>query len=144
MRLIWPPPGFSWYQKPGGDNWVNDSGLVFQIRWGSSAFLITGYISQKSEKQLVELYGRDLASTVLVAPHHGSRTSLSPEFLEAVGADYIVFSAGRNNYAGLPHPETVERALAGGATIWRTDQSGAAVFEVGKDNNKVELIEWRN
>lgn len=146
LRLIWPPPGRQWPGPKSNESQTNDNSLVFQFAWGKTTFLITGDISQKVENQLAERYGPGLAATVLVAPHHGSRHSLSPEFLKAVNASFIVFSAGRNNFAGLPHPETVRKAQDSGARIWRTDLSGAAVFEAREtgDEVAVELINWRD
>jgi competence protein ComEC len=71
--------------------------------------------------------GADLRADVVKAPHHGSRTSSTAAFIRATGAKHVVFSAGRGNRWGFPHPEVVARWQAGGAKIWRTDD-GAVTF----------------
>lgn len=145
VKLLWPPADYQWPGENLKSGWTNDAGLVFRISWGASSFLITGDISAKVERELVERYGPELESTVLMAPHHGSRSSLSPDFLAAAKARWVVFSAGRSNSAGLPHPEAVRRAVESGAAIWRTDLSGAALFQARQKNDlvSVELINER-
>lgn len=131
VEILWPPTDFSWpAHPPKNDNWVNGHGLVFKVSWGDISFLITGDIEIKTEMAMAEYHGERLRSTVLIAPHHGSRHSLSPEFLAAVRPEWVVFAAGRFNSFGLPHPKAIERAEKAGAKIWRTDLAGAAVFEV--------------
>jgi competence protein ComEC len=136
MELLWPEEGL-W---PEGGR-TNDLSLVWRLAWGEASFLITGDIGAKEEKALVERHGPALQSAVLLAPHHGSRTSLSPELLAAVRPRWVVFSAGRNERFGLPAPEALARARYSGAETWRTDLDGAAVFVArpGPDGVKLEL-----
>ena len=63
------------------------------------------------------------ASTVLVAPHHGGKGSSTPEFIDAVGARQVIFSAGYRNPFKHPHPVVLERYAA--SRHWRTDRDGA-------------------
>jgi competence protein ComEC len=137
MELLWPR--FDHWPEKGGR--TNDLSLVWRLSWNEASFLITGDIGPEVEKALVEQYGPTLQSAVLLAPHHGARTGLSPEFLAAVRPRWVVFSAGRNNNFNLPAPETMDRARAAGAEIWRTNLDGAAVFEVrpGQENLNLEL-----
>ena len=136
-RLFWPPNDFSWLGGPVSGAWVNNHGLVLRLSWGEAAFLITGDIGPRTERALAARYGPALRSTVLIAPHHGGRTSLTPEFMAAVRPDWVVFSVGRHNSYGFPHPEAVDRALRSGARIWRTDLSGAGVFPAREQNGQV-------
>ena len=64
-----------------------------------------------------------LASAVLVAPHHGGKGSSTPEFIAAVGARQVIFSAGYRNPFHHPHPAVLERYAA--SRQWRTDRDGA-------------------
>ncbi|MDR1045189.1 MAG: ComEC/Rec2 family competence protein [Candidatus Adiutrix sp.] len=136
VTLLWPPPDDHWPARPPGSKWVNDHGLVFRVAWGGTSFLITGDIGLDTEKKMAELYGDRLRSTVLMGPHHGSAFSLSEEFLKAVRPRWVVFAAGRNNAFNMPHPETVQRARAAGAEIWRTDLQGAAIFEAREKDGR--------
>jgi competence protein ComEC len=78
-----------------------------------------------AEKELVRIAGNELATTVLIAPHHGSRSSSSETFLDAVKPQVIIISSGRQNRFNLPHPEVIKRYEDRGCTIYRTDKNGA-------------------
>lgn len=138
VRLLWPPPELIRPDEPS-DQWVNAHGLVLRVQWGEASFLITGDIEADTEKALAERYGRDLKTTVLIAPHHGGRGTLSTVFLKAADPEWVVFSSGRLNSYGHPLPETLKRAEAHGARIRRTDLEGAAVFEVREKGGRTEL-----
>jgi competence protein ComEC len=139
VRLLWPPPETLWPTERPSREWINDNGLVLQVKWGETSFLITGDLGPQAEAALAARYGRELQSTVLTAPHHGGQTALSPVFLEAVNPGWITFSVGRNNAFGHPHPETLRRARASDANIRRTDLEGAAIFEVRLHNGSPTL-----
>ncbi len=139
VSALWPPKDYQWPPENPGGNWVNDHGLVLKIEWGELSFLITGDIGPAIERKLANLYGPKLKSDVLLAPHHGSRSGMTPEFLSAVRPAWVVFSAGRHNSFGLPHPEPLARALEAGAGIRRTDLEGAVIFEAREIDGRVGL-----
>ncbi|UQZ91100.1 hypothetical protein C4J81_18505 [Deltaproteobacteria bacterium Smac51] len=139
VEMLWPEAEYDWPPVAPKGNWANNMGMVFKIAWGEVSFLVTGDIEKKTERRLVEMYGSKLASTVLVAPHHGSATSMTPDFMAAVKPEFVVFSAGRNNYFDHPNIRSLERAKEGGAVIWRTDHQGAAVFEVREKGEGIDL-----
>lgn len=66
---------------------------------------------------------------MLVAPHHGSRTSSTPQFIAAVAPAITVFTAGYLNRFGHPRPDIVERYVRAGSGIMRTDETGAIRFD---------------
>ena len=70
------------------------------------------------------LLGQDLGAEVLKVGHHGSRTSSSEAFLDAVQPEIALISAGQGNTFGHPHVEVLERLAARGITVRRTDQEG--------------------
>ena len=70
-------------------------------------------------------YGSGLAADVLLAPHHGSRTSSSAAFLQAVAPQAVLISAGYRNRYHHPHPAVWARYAEHGIDRWRTDQHGA-------------------
>ena len=88
--------------------------------------LFTGDIEAAGERALLAREpATTLAATVLKAPHHGSRTSSSSAFIAAVRPQVAVLSLGYRNPFGFPAPEVVDRYLAAGARVFRTDRSGA-------------------
>ena len=78
----------------------------------SGSALLTGDIERAQEARLVATYGQALRSDVLVAPHHGSKTSSTAAFLDAVQPRVAVFQAGYRNRFGHPAPEVLERYRA--------------------------------
>ena len=114
ILTIYPPV------QSGGD--LNELGLTALASAGDFDLLITGDMSGSTEKKLVETYALPDIE-VLVVSHHGSRYSSNIRFLKAVTPEAAVISVGDNNY-GHPSEETLQRLLAVGADIWRTDQQG--------------------
>ena len=85
-----------------GEDAGNDSGLVLQAKMGDFSILFPGDISHSGEKQLI---GKaDPASTMLLSPHHGSKTSNSQAFLSAVHPRFMLVSAGQGRSMFFPHP----------------------------------------
>ncbi len=103
----------------------NNGSLVLKATLGETAFLLTGDIEDRAEAQLVQRAGNVIASTVLFAPHHGSRTSSSQGLVAAVGPDVVVISAGAGNRFGFPHAEVTDRYRAAGCRILCTAFHGA-------------------
>ena len=118
----------------------NDSSCVLSIRGAGGAALLTGDIEAEAEAQLVDA-GLALAD-IVVAPHHGSRTSSTPEFVDALRPQLTVFSAGYRNRWGFPRAEIVERWSAAGARIMFTAESGAIEARVGVDG-RIDVQEHR-
>ena len=114
VLTIYPPV------QSGGD--LNELGLTALASAGDFDLLITGDMSGSTEKKLVETYALPDIE-VLVVSHHGSRYSSNIRFLKSVTPEAAVISVGDNNY-GHPSEETLQRLLAVGADIWRTDQQG--------------------
>ncbi len=90
----------------------NTSSIVVQLQYGETEFLLTGDSPIAIEEYLVSLGSELLQSDVLKAGHHGSRTSSSEGFVEAVMPKYAVFSVGKDNTYGHPHKEVVGRFAA--------------------------------
>jgi competence protein ComEC len=103
----------------------NNGSLVVKATLGETAFLLTGDIQARAERQLVMRAGRELAGTVLFAPHHGSRTSSSAELIAAVQPQVVVISAGAGNRFGFPHAEVMDRYRAAGSRILCTGTHGS-------------------
>ncbi|SIT82539.1 DNA internalization-related competence protein ComEC/Rec2 [Edaphobacillus lindanitolerans] len=88
----------------------NNDSLVLHVEKGAHRFLFAGDLELAGEEAITERYGRTLFPlTVLKAGHHGSRTSSGEGFLESAAPELTIFSAGRGNRYGHPHPEVVQR-----------------------------------
>lgn len=107
-----------------GDRSLNDSSLTLRVSRGTTGVLLTGDIEARAEERLLRAPGR-LGSTVLKVPHHGSRTSSGPVFVETVAPAVAVVSVGAGNRYGLPSPEVERRYRARGTCVLRTDRCGA-------------------
>jgi competence protein ComEC len=104
---------------------------VVRVEGGGLSMLLTGDIEREQELALVETQREALRSDVLVVPHHGSKTSSSAPFLDAVQPAVAVFQAGYRNRFGHPAAEVLERyrergigvvaSPACGAREWRAD-----------------------
>lgn len=109
----------------------NDESCVLRVVADGQALLVTGDMGQKGEVDLVQKYGEALYSQVLVLGHHGSNTASAGLFLNAVSPQYAVASSGYANSYDHPTKTVQNRVAAHGATLLRTDLSGALVFELG-------------
>lgn len=97
---------------------------------GGQSLLLTGDIEAPQEQALLARVGAErLRSTVLVVPHHGSRTSSTPAFLAAVQAQEAVIQAGRRNRYGHPSPQVVARYAALGVHMDATPVCGAWLWQ---------------
>lgn len=110
----------------------NDSSVVLRVDYGETSVLFTGDAETASERDMLNRYGgRDggqLDCDILKAGHHGSSSSSSQNFLEAVTPDFAIISCGAGNKYGHPHREIVTRYTNMGIDILRTDEEGSIVF----------------
>jgi len=86
----------------------NMASIITQLRYGDIEFMFTGDSPQAIEEYLVSIDGDALASEVLKAGHHGSRTSSASNFVESVHPTYAIISAGKDNKYGHPHKEVTD------------------------------------
>ena len=108
---------------------TNTGSIVMQVVYGENEFLLTGDSPISIEKYLVSLGVQELESDVLKAGHHGSRTSTSDEYLDAVKPKYVIFSRGCDNSYGHPHVEVVEKVQKRSIPILDTCESGTISFQ---------------
>jgi competence protein ComEC len=132
-------PGARWeragvtFEIGGGDRTPlasNDASLVLRVVYGRTAFLFTGDVEARGEAAAVLAGG--LAADVVKVPHHGSRTSSSAAFVEAVRPRYAVVSLATNNRFRFPHEEALARWRAVGAQILRTDEGAVRFLSDGR------------
>ena len=107
----------------------NNSSCVLQIVTPAWRVLLPGDIESSAEDALLRRYSASqLRSDILIAPHHGSRTSSGNSFLDAVRPEHVVFPVGSRNRFGFPHPEVFQRYRHRGVVIHDTAQQGAVTF----------------
>jgi competence protein ComEC len=107
----------------------NDRGCVLKVTAPGGSVLVPGDIERPSEERLLREW-KSLRADILIAPHHGSRTSSTPAFVETVKPKDVVFAVGYRNRFGHPHHDVVERWQAAGARILRTDRDGALLVTI--------------
>jgi competence protein ComEC len=105
-------------------NEANDDSLVLRLEDGDVRFLLAGDIQKKVEQRLVK-EDAEITADFLKVPHHGSKTSSTPDFVAAVAPKVAVVSAGEANPFGHPAPGTIERYAQAGVRLRRTDRDGA-------------------
>ena len=115
----------------------NEISNVYKVTFGNAKFLFTGDLIKENEEKILR-ENKDIQSTVLKVGHHGSKTSSSKEFVEAVKPNYAVFCVGADNNFGHPREEVLEIMESVNAKILRTDQNGAIVFTTDGEKLKVE------
>ncbi len=116
----------------------NDRSCVLKISTGKHSVLLAADIEKGSEWRLLKQHEENLPATLLVAPHHGSKTSSIAQFVEAVKPRYTVFTVGYRNRFGHPKEEVLERYRAIGSELLRSDEDGAIVVKMDAENFSVE------
>jgi len=107
----------------------NNASVVLRVTAGGRTILLTGDIEAEAEITLA-YDGRDLRADVLKVAHHGSRSSTTPRFLEAVAPRLAVISCGRRNLFGHPHESVLDALAEERVRVWRTDRSGSVDVEI--------------
>ena len=120
---------------------TNDGSVVARLAYGNTSIMLTGDASVDTERIILEENtAARLRSTVLKAGHHGSRTSTSAAFLQAVAPDYAVISTGADNKYGHPHQETLKILNEFGVKILRTDILGAIILKSDGRNVRFSFL----
>ena len=129
LQVLNPPQ-----DRPFEDS--NNDSVVLRLTYGDASLLLTADIESEAEERLADS-GLALQSTVLKVAHHGSNTSTTQRFLDAVGPSVAVVSAGVNNSFGHPAPAVMQRleAAVGADNVYRTDRDGNV--EVVSDGTSV-------
>lgn len=105
------------------DENMNESSIVIKLSFGDIDFMLTGDAEKVNEQEMLQS-GFNLDCEILKVGHHGSKTSSSESFLDAVSAEVSVISVGAGNSYGLPADEILATLSASGTDIYRTDELG--------------------
>jgi len=107
---------------------LNNYSIVIKVTYGATSFLFTGDAQTLSEQEMLGK-GYNLMADVLKVGHHGSDSSTSPQFLEAVSPRYGVIEVGKGNDYGHPHQVTLDKLAAANVKVYRTDLNGTIIFK---------------
>ena len=165
IDTIWPVEG----QSGGIDiDDPNEHNTVYMVNCKGIKIMVTGDLLEEDELKMIEYYrhkslsenaggeeqergteqtdGRDhavipmLKCDILKVAHHGSKSSSSEAFLDAVSPSIAVIQVGANNFYGHPHQQTIDRLEERGIPIYRTDLNGAVGIDITGKGITVDLI----
>lgn len=117
----------------------NNNSCVLKVSSKYASILLTGDIEEKAENWLLSQYEEQLESSVLIAPHHGSKTSSSLAFLEKVKPNIIIISSGYRNRFSFPHQNVLQRYKSINASWFNTAEMGAISVDLKKEHIFVNL-----
>ncbi len=127
----WDGVHFAFVHPAGRDLGRNDASCVLQVTAGAHVLLLTGDIERPAERRLVRRLGPALRADVLVVPHHGSNSSSTDAFLDAVRPVWALYPVGYRNRFRFPDPRVVARYRSRGVHTLATDRSGAIELRLG-------------
>jgi len=109
---------------------TNEGSIVAKLTYGNTSIMLMGDAIATTEREVLKDFDTSmLKSNILKVGHHGSRTSSSPEFVQAVSPRHALISSGADNKYGHPHRETLDTLTKIGAQILRTDQMGTIIIK---------------
>lgn len=117
---------------------ANNSSIVCKLIYRNFSILFTGDIEVEAEHYICSKYKKQLKSTVLKVPHHGSRTSSSSQLIKYVSPEVAIIQCGRKNLFGHPHNETLSGYQRKKVDIYRTDKDGT--IKIITDGYKYTVI----
>ncbi len=132
------PTPYAYAQSGRSDN---NKSCVLKVTRGAQSLLLTGDAERIGELEMTERVAGKLPATVLVAGHHGSRTSSISEFVAATNPEHVIFTMGRKNRYGHPHPDVLRRYAETGAVLHRSDRHGW--IRLSFDDGGVNIERWR-
>lgn len=121
----------------------NERSCVLRVTAGTHTLLLSGDIEKQAEAKLLKYDRVKLQSDILVVPHHGSLTSSTPAFVEAVSPQYALMAVGANNQYGLPKAAVVDRYQSVGSAVLLTHQTGAIWFKLVPNQIIEDPVLWR-
>lgn len=116
--------------QSGDGSVLNNCSITIKLAYQNSSMLFVGDAQADTEAKMVSQFGSELKADVLKVGHHGSAYSSTDPFLEVVQPKEAVIEVGKNNY-GHPTKSALDRIIAAGAKIFRTDMDGTQEVTVG-------------
>lgn len=136
IDVLWPCSDNIIYENP-----INNNSLVCKIVYRNFAILCTGDIEKIAENAILNKYKNNLEilqSDILKVAHHGSKTSSSLEFLNAVKPKYAIIGVGEKNKFGHPSNNTIQNLKSKNVDVYRTDEMGEIVIITDGKKSKIK------
>lgn len=141
VKILYPPKDF--LDRKQTETWRNENNnsLVIQIQYGDFSMIFPGDITAEAEREIVSLFKKEhISSDIILAPHHGSKTSSSDLFLDQVKPNIVIISVGWQNRFHFPHQTVLKRYQDRNCQIYRTDIHGS--IRIISDGNHTEIIPY--
>lgn len=133
-----------WQYHPLGNASSNDHSCVLVVRYAGVELVLPGDITQVAERRfLADMLLDRTRYRMLLAPHHGSRSSSGVDWVDGLQADLVIFSAGYRHRFGHPHPEVVRRYGDGGSRLINTAESGGIAISLTPSGPEVTTARER-
>ena len=142
QKWQWDGVGFEWLtlniNSTPSDN--NNQSCVLKITAQNQSLLITGDLSAKGERKLIEQFNNKISAQILILGHHGSANASSKAFLAAVQPRFVVSSSGFANHFNHPNQKIRARLEEKSITLLRTDEQGAIHIKLSADLHIFPII----
>lgn len=133
INVLWPDEN-----NMISENAINNNSLVFKLKYKNFSMLFTGDIEKIAEEKILNEFDKgDMNVTILKVAHHGSKTSSTKNFVEAVNPKYALIGVGENNKFGHPSDSTIKSLKNKKIKIYRTDIMGEISIKI--TNNKIKI-----
>jgi competence protein ComEC len=126
FQILHPPPNYTAKK-------TNEHSCVLKVSATGGTILLPGDIEKRSERYLVKHANKQLKSDILIVPHHGSSTSSTAAFIDAINPKIALFAVGYRNRFGHPKPKVLEAYHQRNITTWQTVDKGAISIRVLND-----------
>lgn len=143
VKVLWPEseelPGGMTEAESSDENLLNG---VYRIDYRGIRILVTGDLLEEGEADMVKYYAgtEELRCDVLKVAHHGSHSSSSEAFLDAVRPKAAVIQVGKKNRYGHPHGETLEKLKRRNIPVYRNDRHGAIGLRVRRNKILIDRM----
>ncbi len=140
---VFHPASYASFDEGFHHGKANEISCVIRVSNDSHALWLTGDVEREGEAAIVMRLRRSKEAgtikNVLMAPHHGSNTSSSLDFLNQISPDWAFSQSGHKNRYGHPHPKVVSRYETRGVSLLDTSKTGAQEWNFAHDGLKIEL-----
>jgi len=131
------------HPPPNGGFTKNDVSCVLHISSPGGSVLLTGDIHRRSERYLLQTAPGALRAEILVAPHHGSKSSSSEAFIDRVDPRYVLFPVGYRNRFHHPNARVLQRYKKRGLRVYTSSEHGAIMFHIHPTRGILEPLAYR-